>query len=430
MKLICADLEGVLPPVPRRVVGVQWVLVRLHGCPLGFVFPPEQGCTPQELRQLAVRQLAWPIAQHLAADSIGDTGAMDPDTLGRLPASCPRRKETRGTFVSVAVCTRDRAAQLGECLDALLALDYPSDRLELLVIDNAPTDSATRALVARYPRVRYVCEPRPGLDWARNRAVREARGEIVAFTDDDVSVDAGWVKAIEAAFHEEPEAMCVTGLVVADEIDTPAQALFEAYGGFGRGFQRGVYRVGPGESAGAKYGGTGRFGTGANMAFRRSYFEREGLFDPALDVGTPANGGGDLEMFFRVLKTGDALVYEPAALVRHRHRRDYASLRAQLANNGIGFYAYLVRTAEAYPAERFPLLRLGVWWFWWWNARRLLRALVRPRAFPLDLILAEMKGSLIGLRRYGVSRRHTADVIRRFGSHAGALQAGGAGDLP
>jgi GT2 family glycosyltransferase len=409
VKLICADLDGAVPAVPRRSVGAQWVLVRLHGAPLGFVIPPEPGCSPQELRRLAAKELAWPIARHLAADSIGRTDS-SPNPQAGLAGPCPRRPARPNTLVTVAVCTRDRSAQLAECLDALMSIDHPRERLDLLVVDNAPADSSTRDLVTRYPRARYVCEPRPGLDWARNRAVREARGDIIAFTDDDVSVDAGWVSAIAAAFDEEPQAMCVTGLVVPDEIDTPAQALFEAYGGFGRGFDRSVHRVAPGESAGGKYGGTGRFGTGANMAFRRAFFDREGLFDPALDVGTPAGGGGDLEMFFRVLKSGHALVYEPAAMVRHRHRRDYASLRTQLTNNGIGFYAYLVRTAQAYPAERIAILRLAVWWLWWWNLRRVLRSVVRPRTFPLDLVIAELKGSFIGLRRYAESRRHAARV--------------------
>ena len=407
MKLICADLDGAVPPVPRRSVGAQWVLVRLHGTPLGFVVPPEQGCSPDQLRRLALQQLAWPLARHLVADSMGSSDE-SPNPAPRLADPCPRRSSQPRALVTVAVCTRDRAVQLLECLDVLMSLDYPPDRLDLLVVDNAPTDSSTRELVTRYPRVRYVRESRPGLDWARNRAVREARGDIIAFTDDDVSVDAGWIRAIAAAFDEEPQAMCVTGLVVPDEIDTPAQAFFELYGGFGRGFDRSVHRVAPGESAARKYGGTGRFGTGANMAFRRAFFDREGLFDPALDIGTPANGGGDLEMFFRVLKTGHALVYEPAAMVRHRHRRDYAALRTQLTNNGIGFYAYLVRTAHVYPAERLAVLRLGVWWLYWWNLRRMLRSVVRPRTFPLDLVIAELKGSVIGLRRYSASRRQAA----------------------
>jgi len=415
VKLICADLERPLPNVPPCTEGEQWVLVRLHGHPLGFVKPPRDGCTSAALRRLAIDVHGWGITRHLVGDRIDS--APDLDAIARIPAACPRELPHPAARVTVAVCTRNRAERLRECLDALDTIEYPSHLLEILVIDNAPSDTRTQEVVAQYsPRMRYVCESRPGLDWARNRAIREARGEIIAFTDDDVSVDRGWVSAIAAAFAEEPHAMCVTGLVVPDELDTPAQILFERYGGFGRGFDRWVHRVPPGTSAARLYGGTGRFGTGANMAFRRIFFDREGLFDPALDVGTPTNGGGDLEIFFRVLKAGHALVYEPAALVRHRHRRDYAALKTQLANNGIGFYAYLVRTAQAYPDERLAVARLGLWWIWWWNVRRLLRAILRPRAFPIDLILAELRGSFTGLRRYSAARKHAAGVLRQFGA--------------
>ena len=382
--------------------------------------PPSHGCTAKELRRLAIDQHGWGIARHLVGDRFD--AAPDLDAISNVPGKCPRQPQDSRALVTVAVCTRNRAAQLHECLDALDVLDYPSPLLDIVIVDNAPVDATTEEVVARYPRMRYVREPRPGLDWARNRAVREARGEIVAFTDDDVSVDADWVSAIATAFDEEPHAMCVTGLVVPDELDTPAQLLFEQYGGFGRGFDRYVYRVPPGASAARLYGGTGRFGTGANMAFRRAFFDQEGMFDPALDVGTPTNGGGDLEMFFRVLKAGHALVYEPAALVRHRHRRDYQSLKTQLANNGIGFYSYLVRTAQAYPEERFAVARLGLWWLWWWNVRRLLRAMLRPQAFPLDLVVAELRGSFTGLWRYGAARRQAADVLRQFGAPGEAIE--------
>jgi glycosyltransferase involved in cell wall biosynthesis len=295
-------------------------------------------------------------------------------------------------------------------------LNYPRELLDVLIVDNAPSDEATREAVGRFPGFRYVREPKPGLDWARNRAVMEAHGDIIAYTDDDVSVDPGWVRAIEGAFREETCAMCVTGLVVPDEIDTRAQAIFERYGGFGRGFDREVFRVDVEGRQGAAwlYGGTGRFGTGGNMAFRRRFLVEAGLFDPALDVGTPTNGGGDLDMFFRVLKAGHALVYEPAAIVRHRHRRDHHALRTQIANNGIGFYSYLVRSAQAHPGERGAILRLGIWWLWWWNIRRLLRSFIRAGPVPRDLIVAELKGSFIGLRRYQAAQRAAAAAQRRF----------------
>jgi len=136
------------------------------------------------------------------------------------------------------------------------------------------------------------------------------------------------------------------------------------------------------------------------MAFRTRFFAEHGPFDPALDVGTPASGGGDLEIFLRVLKNGHALVYEPAAIVRHRHRRTYPELRTQIANNGVGFFAYLVRTARCYPDERRHVVRLGAWWLWWWNVRRLAAALLGRGKVPIDLVLAEFKGSLVGLSRY------------------------------
>src|SRR3954453_20674871 len=131
--------------------------------------------------------------------------------------------------------------------------------------------------------------------------------------------------------------MAVTGLVLPYELETAAQLQFEEYGGVGRGVVRRVYPVDQahGERAVAEHGGTGKFGTGANMAFRKSVFEEIGLFDPALDVGTVTNGGGDLDMFFRVVRAGHTLAYEPAALVWHRHRRTYRELREQLTNNGI-----------------------------------------------------------------------------------------------
>ena len=100
--------------------------------------------------------------------------------------------------VTVAVCTRDRPDDVAKCLDALSRL--PDDGQEVLVIDNCPSTDATEHIVRKHPRVRYVREPRPGLDVARNRALREAAGAIVAFTDDDAVVDHNWLRAILPSF--------------------------------------------------------------------------------------------------------------------------------------------------------------------------------------------------------------------------------------
>ena len=402
MKLLTVDVESPLPDLAPPAVGEQWVLVRLHREPLGILKFAGQGCSSVELGRLIATEFGERIDRHRLGDAlIGGLPATPSATP--LAGACPRRPAIEHPHLTVAVCSRDGAMRLPECLDALLSLEYPANRLDLLVVDNASRDDATRRLIdSRYPGVRYVLEPRPGLDRARNRAIAAARGDLIAFTDDDASVDSGWADALARLFVEQPDVDAVTGLVVADEIDVESQRLFEDYGGFGRGFDRRYFRVDTvsGERAAVRHGGAGGFGCGANMAFRRRLFDRIGLFDPALDVGTPTNGGGDLEMFFRVLKEGGALVYEPRAIVRHRHRRTYAELRTQLGNNGIGFYSYLVRAARHYPDERAAIARLAVRWFCSWSIGRLVRSLLQPSAFPRDLVLAELTGSLVGLRRY------------------------------
>jgi GT2 family glycosyltransferase len=310
--------------------------------------------------------------------------------------------------VTVAVCTRDRTEDLARCLDSLARLDHPAH--EVLVVDNAPATEGTRILVERREgAVRYVREPRPGLDWARNRAIAEATGDVVAFTDDDALVDPHWVRALAAAFAGDPSVAAVTGLVLPSELDTEAQVLFERYRSFVRGFRRRrVVAMGAGPLA-TRYGLAGDYGTGANMAFRRAVFDRIGRFDPALDVGTPARGGGDLEMFFRVLKEGHALVYEPNAIVRHRHRRTLPELRRQIADHGISFSAYMVRSGLAYRGERLAFARLACWWY----AKTAFRVLL-PKAAPAGALrslgLAELLGCVTGLGRYPAARRAAARV--------------------
>ena len=245
--------------------------------------------------------------------------------------------------MTVAVCTRDRPESLAECLASLEGLKYPA--LDLLVVDNAPSSDATQRVVARHPRLRYICEPRPGLDWARNRAIAEGRGDVIAFTDDDAIVDPHWADTIATRFADDAEVMAVTGLVEPRVLDTEAQVLFEQLGGFGRGYAPRWSHAGASAGRLFSFHTPWVAGTGANMAFRRAVFQEIGVFDPALDVGTVTNGGGDLEMFFRVVKEGYVLAYEPGAVVFHTHRRTYLELRRQLHNNGMGFSAVAVRSA-------------------------------------------------------------------------------------
>jgi GT2 family glycosyltransferase len=408
VRLVDVELTAPLPALGALDgYGSVRALVRLHGVPLGSVTVPlhDGRLAARALEDAIAARLAPAAVSHLLDDHL--RGSAPWRGLGELLARpCPRA-DVPLPPMTVAVCTRNRPALVARCLEALRRLDYPS--LDLLVVDNAPTDRATEDVVRAQPGVRYACEPRPGLDRARNRAIAEARGELLAYTDDDAVPDPGWPRALAAAFASAPDVMAVTGAVVPLVLDTEAQELFERAGGFGSPFAPRVFRAEP-RLAIARFGEAGQLGTGANMAFRHTVFDAIGEFDPALDVGTPTNGGGDIEMLFRVVHAGFAVAYTPAALVRHEHRRDRDGLREQLRNNGVGFSAYVVRSILAHPGERLAFARVWLRWLTRWPAARFLRSLLRPGPVPRDLLAAELVGAFVGLGRYQRARRLAAEV--------------------
>src|SRR3989304_2684377 len=179
---------------------------------------------------------------------------------------------------------------LARCLESLRSLQPPAfgtpDLFEILVVDNAPSDQRTRELVVSFPEVSYICESKPGLDFARNRALQEAKGELLAYLDDDVIADRRWLAGLMEAWAENPDAAAFTGLVLPYELATEAQIMFEQRGGFRRGFNKIRYY---GQNLPGKHlypCGAGIFGAGANMAFRRDILLKLGGFDEALDTGS------------------------------------------------------------------------------------------------------------------------------------------------
>ena len=208
----------------------------------------------------------------------------------------------------------------------------------------------------------------------------------------------------------------MTGLVMPLQLETEPQLMFERYLGFGRGFERRwIEDVDPTpRSIALRHGNTGRLGTGANMAFRQSVLSTIGGFDPALDLGTVTNGGGDLDMFFRVIKAGGMLVYEPTALVRHCHRREWHELEEQLSDWGTAMRSYVERNRLNYPEERLPFAVLLSWLLGTWHVRRLAWSVV-DRNLSTTLVLGEIRGVLGGGGRYGAAQRIADAVARRFG---------------
>jgi GT2 family glycosyltransferase len=284
----------------------------------------------------------------------------------------------------------------------------------LLVVDNAPPDGAAREAVARLPGVVYAAEPRPGLDFARNRALAEATGEWIAFLDDDVLADRGWLAGLEEALAENPDAGTLTGLVLPAELETQAQIVFERRGGFRRGFRKLRYEgdLQPGNPLYPV--GAGMFGAGCNMVLRRGAVLALGGFDDALDTGRPLPGGGDLDIFHRVLRAGLPLVYEPRMLVRHRHRRDRAGLRRQYRTWGDGLMAFLAKTYASDPSQRAKVRAMLAWWTGY-ELGELGRSVAGRGWGSPDLPAAELAGGLAGLltNSYGRSARRVRAIEAR-----------------
>ncbi|MCX6151705.1 MAG: glycosyltransferase [Ignavibacteriales bacterium] len=297
-------------------------------------------------------------------------------------------------FVSVVVCSHDRTDELEFCLESLMNLEYYNK--EIIIVDSAPSNDSTFQLVQRFSDVYYFKETQIGLDIARNVGLRIAKGEIVAFTDDDARVDPNWLDNLVQNFAN-PIVGVVTGITMPVELETDAQIYFEYTNGFNRGFYRCEYDFNKINPIAA-----GKVGAGVNMAIRKSILDEVGYFDEALDGGMPTCSGGDQEYFYRVLIHGFRIIYEPTALVWHRHRRDFLSLKKTIYGYGVGVFAWWTR-ALIYEKE-FKLLILAPTWFLRHHVLNMIKSLVKNK-IARELAIAEFKGAITGSLKYFKTKR-------------------------
>jgi glycosyltransferase involved in cell wall biosynthesis len=285
-------------------------------------------------------------------------------------------------------------------LASLRRLDYPN--YEVLVIDNGSNSIKVTEVIVR-AGFRCVQECRPGLDWARNRGIEEARNDIISFIDDDATAQPSWLKGIARGFADH-DIMAVTGSVLPAELDTESQALFEWYGGMCKGFVPRIMSCVTLSARGLL--AAHDCGVGTNMAFRRSLFQHIGRFDTALDVGTPAGGAGDIDIFHRILSAGFAMRYEPSALVWHRPRRSRDDLRRQIYANGQAYSVYLLKTFFHGSSGRLESANYAFRWMFGWVLQRLISRKLRREGFPRDLLWAEFRGALHAPWAYIATMRH------------------------
>ena len=216
--------------------------------------------------------------------------------------------------ITVIVCTFNRSRLLETALESIAASEIPAGiAWEILVADNNSSDgthAVIEGFIRRHPgRFRYVFEPRPGKSNALNSAIAAAKGEMLAFADDDITVDPQWLYGLTAPLMNGP--WVGSGGRVLTQWESVAPAWLDTDGWM---------LIGPlvQFDLGLKAGPLHETPVGTNMAFRKSLFERYGDF--RTDLGPrPGNEirNEDSEFVRRLLQAGEPLYYEPSAIVYH-----------------------------------------------------------------------------------------------------------------
>lgn len=215
--------------------------------------------------------------------------------------------------VSVVICTYNRAASLKCALHSLAEMKVPDEMSwEVVVVDNNSSDS-TRGVVEHFLgsslKIRYTFEPAQGLSLARNRGIKESRGHIISFIDDDVTVAQDWLFEVKQAF-DISQVVCVGGKVpLRKDLAFPdwwRKEYNPSLGQCEKGDQILIL-----DSA-----SRGTVGIGANLSFRRACFEKYGDFRSDLGrIGGSVLMGEDTEFCNRLRNHGESLMHFPRAVV-------------------------------------------------------------------------------------------------------------------
>ncbi len=217
-------------------------------------------------------------------------------------------------FISVIVCTYNRERYIGKCLEHLHNQRADKKLYEVIIVDNNSTDQTAeicKAAVAKYPETtfNYFFEPNQGLSHSRNRGIRESKGTIIAFLDDDAFASPDYIFNLNQCFTSQSGVTAIGGKIIpVYETEKPSwmsKYLLPLVAAQDMGDR-------PKKFMGKK------FPIGANVAFRKEAFEKYGLFNTDLGrQGTKLEGGEEKDMFDRLKKDNEVILYEPAVSVQH-----------------------------------------------------------------------------------------------------------------
>lgn len=225
-------------------------------------------------------------------------------------------------FVSVVVGIRNEEKFIEECIESLLNLDYPRDSYEIIIVDGMSTDK-TRDIIQKYP-VKLFLNEKKNVAAARNLGVKNAMGELVAFTDGDCKVDPQWLKALVHEMQASPDdVVCFGG----------PNLIFDTDPVFGRvvGYAQESF-LGSGGSAQSK-NSTKKHYVGSlpncNAMYKKAAVQKAGGFDERFIVGQ------DCDLNYRIGKKGNKFLYIPKAQVLHHRRGTFKSFSVRMFKYGM-----------------------------------------------------------------------------------------------
>lgn len=279
--------------------------------------------------------------------------------------------------ITVAVCVRNGEATLPACLDSLMALNYPKDKLTVMIVDNGSTDS-TLDILARYP-VTVVQEMTKGRGYARNAAYRNCKTPLLAFTDADCQVTKNWLMDLAPLF-EDTSVGIVGGNIVTPGDDNLAR-FYE------------LRQIVSNREFSGDYPFSPPFLATANALFRLEAIQQVEGFTTHFRVAE------DADICWRIQKKGWKLIYFDGGTVYHDHRATQSGLFRQAVDYGYdGVAVYLA----FYPLTR-P-------WIWWGLYYRWLAALLK---LPVSVFAKDAFQRQLPM----------LDVIRYSGLIKGRIQA-------
>lgn len=279
--------------------------------------------------------------------------------------------------ISVVIATRNRSHSIANAVSSVLANTYPS--FELLVVDQSDDEQTAQALASfvEDSRFRYIYSEIVGVAAARNCAIREAKGGIIAITDDDCTVPTDWLEQIESVFRENPEVAVAFGNVTAPENWDKANGFIP------------VAKVTEPILQKSLWAAHEMPWMGACMSFQHDIWQKLNGFDEAVGVGSALHSGEDRDFAYRAILQGYSVLNTPKIQAVHYGWRDFNATRTLLFHSSFGQAAVYVKLLKQGNWSVLPVFAHTLFKYSW---SPFLNAVRRKKPLGLSLLRGFVKG--------------------------------------